>query len=517
MLLREMTSSALARSFKRFAQGAVAGLALAGLAACGGGGGGGSASPAPTTPEIPITPAPADLPAPTADQLAAATVISAGETISGTLESADDVKYYRLDVAERSTFEFTLDAEAGVELAILDSNGSVITTAVTASTVERILSTSREVYVRVRDAAEKKAGKAFEFLARHSVDPVTLAQSLFNIIRGIPHVNLTIGGTTYEFEVSDYFETPDGREVTWRASASRAGVKVVVEGTKVRLQATGEAVPGGVDFSLHGCDQDTGNCDVVAFRGTVARRLPTLSDVSCTRTVAAECIHDVSIALGGTYTSRNVKDYFDYPAGTPIEFVQAATGTTRVEGWTHRIVDEKLVVTVPSDPDADRIPRGTPPGDQFLIYLSAVDPDGGRAKRLFSFTVAEEEPSSQPGGTPAPASAACQRMLGLYAEWVAAEAERLRLSTCTDDVISDAAAYHDQQLNGIRSGNSQLPSEVRRRLRWCPVDRGYVAPPALVAAREAASAAAETYSAAYRELERANPGRAGGICGYGSG
>ena len=59
MLLREMTSSALAHSFKRFAQCAVAGLALAGLVACGGGGG--SSTPTPTTPDptppqIPITP-----------------------------------------------------------------------------------------------------------------------------------------------------------------------------------------------------------------------------------------------------------------------------------------------------------------------------------------------------------------------------------------------------------------------------------------------------------------------------
>ena len=40
MLLREMKGSAFAPSFKRFARCAVAGLALAGLAACGGGGGG---------------------------------------------------------------------------------------------------------------------------------------------------------------------------------------------------------------------------------------------------------------------------------------------------------------------------------------------------------------------------------------------------------------------------------------------------------------------------------------------
>ena len=54
MLLREMTDPAFAHSFKCFAQLAVAGLALAGLAACGGGG---SSTPTPTTP----TPAPAQM------------------------------------------------------------------------------------------------------------------------------------------------------------------------------------------------------------------------------------------------------------------------------------------------------------------------------------------------------------------------------------------------------------------------------------------------------------------------
>ena len=53
MLLREMTSYAFAHSFKRFAQCAVAGLALAGLAACGGGGSSTPARTAPTPMEDP--------------------------------------------------------------------------------------------------------------------------------------------------------------------------------------------------------------------------------------------------------------------------------------------------------------------------------------------------------------------------------------------------------------------------------------------------------------------------------
>ena len=60
MLLREMTSSAFAHSFKRFARLAVVGLALAGLAGCPGGGGGPpTPTPTPTPPptEMKIEPA----------------------------------------------------------------------------------------------------------------------------------------------------------------------------------------------------------------------------------------------------------------------------------------------------------------------------------------------------------------------------------------------------------------------------------------------------------------------------
>ena len=52
-MLREMTSSAFAHSFKRFARLAVAGLALAGLAACGGGNG---SNPSPNPPQMSIMP-----------------------------------------------------------------------------------------------------------------------------------------------------------------------------------------------------------------------------------------------------------------------------------------------------------------------------------------------------------------------------------------------------------------------------------------------------------------------------
>ena len=164
--------------------------------------------------------------------------------------------------------------------------------------------------------------------------------------------------------------------------------------TRVTTQASGEAVSGGFILRLKAYDPVVAATSIELIEGTVARRLPTLSDVPCDRIVETTCIHDESIAPGGTYRSRNVEDYFDYPAGTDIDFRQAATGTPRVEGWTHRIVDGKLVVTVPSDPDADISPAN------LLIYLSAVDPDGGYARRMFSFTIGEEEEPSVQGAIP---------------------------------------------------------------------------------------------------------------------
>ena len=238
MLLREMKGSAFAPSFKRFARCAVAGLALAGLAACGGGGGG-SASPAPTTPEIPITPAPTDLPAPTADQLAAATVISAGETVTASLESADDVKYYKLDVTERRMIEFTLDADEGIEIAILDSNGNVITTAETASEVmTRVQAPEGSLYVRVRD----KLKKGWEALdqnigtkaLRLTFKVLGAAENIYNLIRRIPRVNLTIAGRGVIIDLRDYVRVSDGRTVTWTAEIiGLQGIGVTVEGTSV--------------------------------------------------------------------------------------------------------------------------------------------------------------------------------------------------------------------------------------------------------------------------------------------
>ncbi len=67
MLREQRTDTASLRAFKRIAQLALLGIALAGLTSCGGGGGGGSSTPPETTPTPTPTPTPDPTPDPTSD------------------------------------------------------------------------------------------------------------------------------------------------------------------------------------------------------------------------------------------------------------------------------------------------------------------------------------------------------------------------------------------------------------------------------------------------------------------
>ena len=175
-MLREMTSSAF-----RFAQYAVLGFALAGLAACGGGGGGSSTpaektpttpdpaptptpdpaptptpdptptptptpaptptpdpaptptpdptptptptpapTPTPTTPpEIPITPS-----APTPEELASAVDVTGQDTVEGRLDSAERKTFYKVRIDEPTVL--VLRSEDDIDITVYDSEGNVV-------------------------------------------------------------------------------------------------------------------------------------------------------------------------------------------------------------------------------------------------------------------------------------------------------------------------------------------------------------------------------------------------------
>ena len=162
MMLPEMTSSArVARAFLRLARGAGSGLALGALAACGGGGS--SKTPTtPTTPSTPSTPTTPEMtitpPAPTMAQLEAAVVIAAGGTATGTLESADDVDFFRLQLAESGTVTFWTTGEAETVVTLLDEEGDGLSAATTSEDRVRVTTALDNVYARVTGREDGRTG-----------------------------------------------------------------------------------------------------------------------------------------------------------------------------------------------------------------------------------------------------------------------------------------------------------------------------------------------------------------------
>lgn len=237
-------------------------LAL-GLFGCSGGGGGGNV--------VGITPQPPGGDHP--DTRANAAVVRPGQEIEATLASADDVDFFRIDLAERQEIKFTLDAEAGIEIAVLDSDGAVIATAVTESKVETTISAAGRIFIRVRDKTKRgwdrlnrtRGVKAYSFIS----DVVALTRTIINVKRGIPHYMLTVGGVGVDFDLRDHFTLPDGRRVVSSVTAQLPGVSASIQGTTVRLSASGATVPGGVRLVLKLCVPIVNYCFHEAFAATV--------------------------------------------------------------------------------------------------------------------------------------------------------------------------------------------------------------------------------------------------------
>ncbi len=394
MMLPERTSSAhVARAFQRFARGAVVGLALGVLAACGGGGG--SSTPAKTTPtptpEMTITP----VQALTAAQLEAATVISAGETVNGTLESADDVKYYRLDVAETSVVELTLDAEAGTEVALMHRNGVVLTGGITASEITPtgvvVPGGGPPLYVRVREkvgqleeaapAVVRKVRRTFSLVSK--VEKVAKwAGAVINIVRGIPKVDVPIGVGEVNVDLTGVFQRSDNGGVAFRVGGSTGALavhlsKTRIESTDEKISATvradGSAMPGDVELTL--CASPL--LALVAPAPIAVGILKRTNPLACTpwtiplvkalprRKPGVPETSPVSfIQAGGTFTSEPVGSYFEYAEGATVRYSLAVVGGSPRTGWDSDIVDDRVRISSASDIDG---------GSNIVVRLTITD------------------------------------------------------------------------------------------------------------------------------------------------
>ena len=270
MLLREMTSSAFAHSFKRFAQLAVAGLALAGLAACGGGGSSTPAATTPTTPpEIPITRAPGDHP----NTLATAVVVAAGATVEGSIDSPDDVDFFKVELTDPGTVTFWTTGEADTAITLFDEDGNDLSAAAgsassgtagggaglvaaaadTANSAGRVSVTTGldEVFARV---SGRSGGSTGDYTLHNEV-----AENLAPRVLGALAPATLKAGSSTTVDLSGAFEDPEGGALTFSTSfgAGQVGpvsLGVTISGSVMNITSPAAMQPGPVSITVTASD-----------------------------------------------------------------------------------------------------------------------------------------------------------------------------------------------------------------------------------------------------------------------
>ena len=196
------------------------------------------------------------LPPDHADTLAGAADLVSGDTVEGYLDSPNDVDIFRMRIADTRLIDVTLTSEAsGIEIALLDSNGNVLDTAVTASDARlRATAQGGDFFVRVRalgsDLKEELKQRAKSFRLAAKLENVVL-QSLINIVPAIYDKELEIGGLGVSIHLGEHFKFPDGLPGrAYKFSVSFRGVTVALQRDLLKISAAHEATPGPIRFSV---------------------------------------------------------------------------------------------------------------------------------------------------------------------------------------------------------------------------------------------------------------------------
>ena len=299
-MLRERKDPAFARAFKRIAQLALVGIALAGLTACGGGGGGSSTAakaptPAsdptptptpdptptptptppvttPTPPEIPITPAPTDHP----DTLEAAADITAGQTVEGSIDSPEDVDFFKLQLTGPSTVTFWTTGEADVAIALKDGEGNDLSATSASSIpgsssgiqVQAVAATAGVVAAasdgRVSVTTPLEAVYADLRGRQGSTGDYTLHNEVASnqaprVLRALSAVTIKAGGAPVTVDLSSAFEDPEGGALTFSTSfgAGQVGpvsLGITVSGSVMSITSPANMRPGPVSITVTASD-----------------------------------------------------------------------------------------------------------------------------------------------------------------------------------------------------------------------------------------------------------------------
>ena len=179
-----------------------------------------------------------------ADTPQGATVIASEETVEGSIDSPDDVDYFRLELTEPGTVIATITAEPGVEIAIVDANGNVLATAVTASDATAGVTINKGVlYLKVLYKLLEEGKKvSYKFVAK----VIDNLETAINVVRKIPNYTINVGAVGVSIDLREYFEAPQGSLPIYKATASLGVLNLKVEGSTLDISALQSASPGDV-------------------------------------------------------------------------------------------------------------------------------------------------------------------------------------------------------------------------------------------------------------------------------
>ena len=246
------------------------------------------------------------------------------------------------------------------------SRSSVVRVSVSGSqlTLSPVAVGTATVTVRATDPDGQSANQTFGVT-------VTSSNQAPRSVGNIRPQRLTGGGSPTTIEASNYFEDPDGDDLTYRASSSRTSVvRVSVSGSEVTLTPTGAGTamvtmtatdPGGLS-ARH----------IFAVTVTMANRAP--------RAVGA--IPDQTLTEGGDTRTIDVSARFEDPDGDALTYRASSSRSSVVR------------VSV-SGSDVNLTSTGT---GSATVTVTATDPSGLSANQTFGVTVTSSNQAPRPVG-----------------------------------------------------------------------------------------------------------------------
>ena len=186
----------------------------------------------------------------------------------------------------------------------------------------------------------------------------------------IPAQTLTLGGSSVSFDVSPYFEDPDGDTLTYTVSNPSIVTAIISPDSTLTLTP----VSAGMESVTATATDPDGESATQVFKATVVEGNRSPRPVG---TIAAQ-----TLTLGGSSVSFDVSPYFEDLDGDTLTYT----------------VSNPSIVTAIISPDSTLTLTPVSAGME-SVTVTATDPDGESATQVFKATVVEGNRSPRPVGT----------------------------------------------------------------------------------------------------------------------